>query len=261
MLTIKLKRLTPWLAAVGFALLFLAALIQRNQQPLGLTSSQPVNVLSTPSSIPPTDAESGKIKVARIIDGDTIELADKTRVRYTGVDTPETGDCFGASASKANSDLVLGKEVILETDVQILDKYGRKLAYVFVESGSNVWMVNEELVKQGVARVSTYPPNVKYTERFQTAEREARERKVGLWSSDACIKRDIRTEGNTSEVQGAQTNNECTIKGNINSTGEKIYHTQGQRYYEKTKIEESAGERWFCSEVEAESAGWRKSKI
>ena len=96
-------------------------------------------------------------------------------------------------------------------------------------------------------------------ERFQSAEREARQEQKGLWAPDACIKRDIN--GNTSEVQGAQTNNECTIKGNISSSGEKIYHTQGQRYYEKTKIEETAGERWFCSESEAESAGWRKSKV
>ncbi|TSC90339.1 MAG: micrococcal nuclease [Microgenomates group bacterium Gr01-1014_5] len=266
----KLKSLTPWLVAVGFALLFLStSLIQKYQQPLGLTSKQPVNdaqTIPTPTSIPSTtsDVESGKVKVTRIIDGDTIELSDNTRIRYTGVDTPETGDCYGASASKANSNLVLNKEVILETDVQILDKYGRKLAYVWLDpdqTGVKNILVNEELVKQGVARVSTYPPNVKYVERFQAAEREAREGQFGLWSPDACIKREIRTEGNGSEHQGARTNNECTIKGNISSSGEKIYHTQGQRYYEKTKIEESAGERWFCSESEAESAGWRKSKV
>lgn len=53
----------------------------------------------------------------------------------------------------------------------------------------------------------------------------------------------------------------CLIKGNISSSGEKIYHMPGQRYYDKTKIDESAGERWFCTEDEAVSAGWRKSKV
>jgi len=50
------------------------------------------------------------------------------------------------------------------------------------------------------------------------------------------------------------------IKGNINSSGEKIYHVPGGEYYDKTVIDESKGERWFCSEAEAQSAGWRKSK-
>ena len=253
------KKYFPWFLAIGFALLFLGSKINEPLTPGILATFPPNYSISSPlpgeENITPPENE--PVSVTRIIDGDTVELSDKTRIRYTGVDTPETGDCYGASASKANSDLVLNKEVILETDVQILDKYGRKLAYVWRE---NI-LVNEELVKQGVARVSTYPPNVKYVERFQAAEREAREGQFGLWAPDACIKREIRTEGNSSEVQGTQTNNECAIKGNISSSGEKIYHTQGQRYYEKTKIEETAGERWFCSESEAESAGWRKSKV
>lgn len=54
---------------------------------------------------------------------------------------------------------------------------------------------------------------------------------------------------------------DCDIKGNISqSTGEKIYHMPGQQYYGKTQIDESDGERWFCSESEARTAGWRKSK-
>ncbi len=53
----------------------------------------------------------------------------------------------------------------------------------------------------------------------------------------------------------------CNIKGNISyRTGEKIYHVPGQQYYNSTEIDTSAGERWFCSEAEAQAAGWRKSK-
>lgn len=54
----------------------------------------------------------------------------------------------------------------------------------------------------------------------------------------------------------------CAIKGNVSlKTGERIYHLPGQRYYDKTVIDEGDGERWFCSEKEARAAGWRKSKV
>lgn len=53
----------------------------------------------------------------------------------------------------------------------------------------------------------------------------------------------------------------CLIKGNISSSGERIYHMPGQRYYDKTVIDTSKGERWLCTEQEAINAGWRRSKI
>ena len=59
----------------------------------------------------------------------------------------------------------------------------------------------------------------------------------------------------------AGENDACNIKGNVNTRGERIYHVPGQRYYEKTVIAASHGERWFCSEAEARKAGWRKSKV
>lgn len=54
---------------------------------------------------------------------------------------------------------------------------------------------------------------------------------------------------------------ECNIKGNVNTRGERIYHVPGQKYYDETRISESHGERWFCSEEEARAAGWRRSKV
>lgn len=59
----------------------------------------------------------------------------------------------------------------------------------------------------------------------------------------------------------AGENDECNIKGNVNTRGERIYHVPGQRYYDETVIAASHGERWFCSEKEAKAAGWRKSKV
>jgi hypothetical protein len=56
-------------------------------------------------------------------------------------------------------------------------------------------------------------------------------------------------------------NPSCKIKGNISiDTGERIYHVPGQMFYDDTRIRWDYGERWFCSEVEARAAGWRKSR-
>lgn len=63
-----------------------------------------------------------------------------------------------------------------------------------------------------------------------------------------------------SSNSSSSNNSNCDIKGNISSSGEKIYHVSGQQYYDKTEINESKGEKMFCSEFEAQNAGWRKSK-
>ncbi len=125
------------------------------------------------------------IKVTKVIDGDTIEIEEGQRVRYIGIDTPETVhpnepiECFGVEASNKNKELVLGKNVSLEKDVSETDKYGRLLRYVWVGD----LMVNEYLVREGYAQSSTYPPDVKYQDRFVEAQRKAREESKGLWSS------------------------------------------------------------------------------
>jgi len=126
----------------------------------------------------------GTYLVTRVIDGDTIELANGEKVRYIGVDTPELHhpqkevEYYAQEAYGANRRLVEGKRVRLELDVEERDRYGRILAYVYVDD----LMVNEWLVANGYARVATFPPNVKYAERFLQLEREARQAKVGLWA-------------------------------------------------------------------------------
>jgi len=106
------------------------------------------------------------------------------KVRYIGVDTPETHhpmrgvEPYGMEATEANRKLVDGKTVRLELDVQQLDRYGRTLAYVYLEDGT---FVNAWLVENGYAMVMTVPPNVKHQELFLTLQQEAREAKRGLW--------------------------------------------------------------------------------
>lgn len=125
------------------------------------------------------------VTVKRVVDGDTIELTDGQKLRYIGIDTPETKDprravgCFGKEAALKNKELVEGKEVRLEKDVSETDKYGRLLRYVWAQG----LFVNEYLVKNGYAHTSTYPPDVKYQDVFKQAEVYARENNLGLWSA------------------------------------------------------------------------------
>lgn len=254
-LKISRKSIIPWLLALGLAFLYLSTLFSPSKTSL----PQPIdNEMRQREAVATDGAEPNSrepTQIARVIDGDTIEVEGGIHVRYIGIDTPEPDECFGKEASEANSHLITGKRLKLETDIQEYDRYARLLAYVWAR---NI-LVNEELVRQGFATVTTYAPNVKYTDRFLAAQQDARDAARGLWAENPCP---TITPGATqpgSQVQGAQ--GECVIKGNISSSGEKIYHIPGQRYWERTKIEEGKGERWFCNEEEAVRAGWRKSKI
>ena len=224
------------------------------------SSAWPTPTVSTaPTSLPPlvegisTSSESGTFKVTRVVDGDTIEIEGGEKIRYLGIDTPETVDprkpvqCFGIEASKKNKELVEGKTVHLEKDITDRDKYSRLLRYVWVGD----LFINLELVKQGFAISYTHPPDVKYQNEFLAAEKEAREAERGLW--EACP----ISPSPTIKVQG--TEDSCDIKGNISTSGEKIYHLPGCGSYAKTQIDEERSERWFCSEKEAQEAGWRKA--
>jgi micrococcal nuclease len=123
-------------------------------------------------------------RVVRVIDGDTIEIETGQKVRYIGIDTPETTDtrrpvmCFGKEAKLENEKMVNGKTVRLEKDISETDKYGRLLRYVYI----NDVFVNDYLVRQGFAHASTFPPDVTFAKQFVAAQEEARVGGKGLWS-------------------------------------------------------------------------------
>jgi len=134
-------------------------------------------------------------RVIKVIDGDTIDISTGERVRYIGVDTPETKhpikkvECFGKEASGKNKELVLDQEVRLEKDVSDKDRYGRLLRYVYIPArpgGGDALFVNDYLARNGFAHAATFPPDVKFSEQFLSAEREARENSRGLWAPGAC---------------------------------------------------------------------------
>ena len=140
----------------------------------------------------PPKMQSASIKVLRVVDGDTIELEGSLKLRYIGIDTPETkhptkgAQCFGKEASNKNKELVEGKMIRMEKDVSETDRYGRLLRYVWLvdenATSSGGLFVNDYLVREGYAHASTFPPDVAYSEQFVEAQQEARENNRGLWS-------------------------------------------------------------------------------
>ena len=122
--------------------------------------------------------------VKRVIDGDTVELEDGSRVRYLMIDTPEStngkDDCFGTEATDLNRMLVEGKEVTLHYDVECTDIYDRLLAYIEVNGRE----INSLMVERGAACVLHIPPNGEdRVDEFEALEAEAREALVGLWGA------------------------------------------------------------------------------
>jgi micrococcal nuclease len=209
--------------------------------------------------------------VTRIVDGDTIEVEiddERYKVRYIGIDTPESVDprreveCFGKEASERNRELVEGKTVGLEKDVSETDAFGRLLRYVWLDGR----LVNARLVTEGFALASTYPPDVRYAELFSQLQSEARTAGLGLWGAacDSSAATPITDTSPQATTGGAtcdfSDSADPKIKGNISvQSGEKIYHVPGGEFYEATRIDSGNGERWFCTEAEAVSAGWRQS--
>lgn len=138
--------------------------------------------------------DSGEVaRVTKVVDGDTIEIesgGQQYKVRLIGVDTPETVDprrpagCFGKEASNESHRLMDNQSVVLVKDVTDKDKYDRLLRYVYVIQDQDNWLfINDYLVRNGFAKSSTYPPDVKYQEQFKEAEIEAREANRGLWGA------------------------------------------------------------------------------
>jgi micrococcal nuclease len=124
------------------------------------------------------------VVVERVIDGDTIVLTDGRRVRYIGIDSPEMdaaserSRALAARAHEFNIDLVEGKTVRLESDVERIDRYGRTLAYVYVEDQ----FINLELVRAGLARAKIYGKNHLHSKALAAAEDEAKAARAGIWA-------------------------------------------------------------------------------
>ncbi len=178
----------PWLFALVLACSLDGPHPTENRQ---THQERPEDVSRTPDDVasdPHQRNEGILARVTRVTDGDTIRVefaGRQERVRYIGIDTPETRHSprgpqpFGAEASEANRRLVAGRQVRLIFDVDERDRYGRLLAYVYLPDGT---FINAKLVNEGYARVLTVPPNVRHADEFRTLETRARQARRGLWA-------------------------------------------------------------------------------
>jgi micrococcal nuclease len=140
------------------------------------------------SSEPDDSARPGEARVDRVTDGDTLWLTGIGKVRLIGIDTPEVygeTECYGHEASAfAKRLLPPGRRVRYEMGVEKRDRYGRALAYVWLDDGR---FLNRVLVEQGYATPLTIPPNVEFAELFVRAARRARRAGRGLWGRPGCV--------------------------------------------------------------------------
>ena len=196
----------------------------------------------------------GQIKV---VDADTIFL-NKEKIRLHGIDAPETEQsCYieeeawpcGKQATEYLKKLLEGASIpSLLCKISSKDRYGRSIGVCYVGEIN----INSSLVENGWALAYT-----EYSKDYIMYEKSASENKVGIWQGDFVEPWNWRKGIRVKAIK----KNGCVIKGNISSNGEKIYHLPNTKSYFKTKISTSKGERWFCSEKEAQSHGWRKPKM
>lgn len=176
--------------------------------------------------------------VTSVIDGDTFVITNKQTVRLFGVDAPELQYCFGKEAKEALTKKILGKKVILKSPR--MDFYRRVQANVYL----NGEFVNEYLAKNGFVLVPGTGES--QLEEIKNANSIARNNKLGVYSNK-CL------PINPPSLK-------CNIKGQIPyGTDQKIYLTQDCRFYKVSEVERYRGEDWFCTEKEAQSAGFTKS--
>lgn len=191
------------------------------------SKTQPTQTKASTASAKAKDT----IKVTKVVDGDTIELEGGQKVRYIGIDTPETVDpnkkvqCYGKEASDKNKSLVEGKEVKLVKDVSETDKYGRLLRYVYVGDT----FVNDYLVRQGYANASSYPPDVKYQDQFTKAEKEARDNNRGLWNS--CKKEEAKTTTPAPTTTQPATPTTPSYTGGDKDCSDFKTHAEAQQFF------------------------------
>lgn len=191
----------------------------------GLTRRSPVETSrpteeASPSSSPefatpqpPDDARSAQVLFVQ--DGDSIRVqidGQEERVRLIGINTPEQGECFGDEARTLLTDLVASQQVLVSTDVDAYDQYGRILGYVWIDD----LFVNAELVLQGAALARAYEPNTSLQSFLDDAERIAQDAESGMWSATAC--------GSTEQFDITITaiNADATGRDNENRNGEWI---------------------------------------
>ncbi len=203
-------------------------------------------------------------KVVRVVDGDTlvVNFQDKEeKLRLIGMDTPESvhpnkskNVPEGKIASDYVKDLVDGKDIKLEFDVEQRDRYGRLLAYVYLGNT----MLNKHLLEIGYAKLATFPPNVKYVEDFKELQKNARENQEGFWESDLFTSKEKDSSkdslnNKTSQSLKQSEKEEAKNRKFIGSTKSNKFHYPTCSWAKKIK---SYNELYFLDREDAINQGY-----
>jgi endonuclease YncB( thermonuclease family) len=181
----------------------------------------------------------GGIKVIGVIDGDTLVLDGKVRLRLRQVDAPELEFCGGQEAKQHLEALVSGQTV--RTEEKILDQQGRPMALVY--AGNT--LINQTMLASGWVRY--HSDQTSQTENLKAAAAAAKDSRLGIFSPQC-----YQTEN--------RENPQCQIKGNIDKNSDKrLYYLPDCAQYKTTIVEKDLGEDWFCSEKAAQAAGFAKA--
>lgn len=208
---VRTKQKFPWqgpLAILGMTILtslylFVLKSIPKEYFRVPAPSVTPISLPAQPNTATPTlailavhtsnestdSAVTGEqVLVERIVDGDTIVVSGNRKVRLIGIDAPEMEtastqiECFATEATSFIETLLTGSTITMVKDVSETDRYKRLLRYIYKDGV----MVNDQLVKNGYAHASSYPPDVAHQKEFKASEIQARENKIGLWADGVC---------------------------------------------------------------------------
>ncbi|HUV46847.1 MAG TPA: thermonuclease family protein [Candidatus Bathyarchaeia archaeon] len=181
------------------------------------------------------------ILVIAVIDGDTFVLDGKTKLRLRHLDAPELEYCGGQEAKEFLEDLVLNKKVIIQEKI-LAQSGGRPMALVYIGDK----LVNEEVLRAGWGRYHSDKSSQK--DFLKSAADLAKENQLGIFSPKC-----YQTEN--------PDNPDCLIKANIDKNSDRRnYYFPGCSQYDFTIVEKDLGEGWFCTEKDAQEAGFTRSK-
>jgi endonuclease YncB( thermonuclease family) len=215
--------------------------------------------------------------VPKIREADSIQIGN-SRIRLSGIDAPSVDQlCLNTKGERWSCGVAAREELIKHVENKSwtchlgqTDRRGRALARCEVDGED----IQKWLVRSGWALSFA-----RFSHDYEADEKEAREARAGMWQGAFIAHWDWRVRNKKTTILGAvkppenahaillasasgpvAPSPDCTIKGNVNSSGECIYHTPSSRWYAQIKMQISKGTRWFCSVEEAEAAGCRETK-
>ncbi|HHZ62416.1 MAG TPA: hypothetical protein EYN53_07200 [Dehalococcoidia bacterium] len=281
-----LMRRCNWLMALAFSAFIVSFVACAPSHDAPESASPASSATATSDATPSSQQFPSEAKVVRVIDGVTIEVeheGERFLVRYLGVTIPASADL--AEASELNQFIAQAKTVVLSSEDAGVDFDGAHLRYVFIDGE----MVNLKLLNGGWGEVAQFPGSFEKFEEFFKAESLARTDGRGTWSVEASSPVPSSSEatpqisrptpsptqnfvggtlparpgspsgsGGGCEFSGSDT---PVIKGNVDQrSGELLYHVPESLFYSTTVVEPGQGDRWFCTEAEAQALGWERSK-